>query len=125
MLGTLETPRYPELPQLSSWGDFPKTVYLQNFWLESAQIFASGQRRALNFAVNGFERLSKNGFTKIPSFLRNLIHFLCLIGQRDGKFVCFLRGMTFQASKTLIMSGIEREDIDLSHRRIRQSDNST
>ena len=29
----------------------------------SAQIFASGQRRALNFAVNDFERLSKNEFT--------------------------------------------------------------
>ena len=35
----------------------------------SAQIFASGQQRALNFAIIGFERLSKNGFTKIPSFL--------------------------------------------------------
>ena len=92
---------------------------------KAAQIFASGQRRALNFAVNGFERLSKIGFTKNSSFLRNLIHFLCLIGQRDGKFVRSLRGMTLQSSKTFIMSDIKREDIDLSHRRIRKPDNLT
>ena len=81
----------------------------------AAQIFASGQRRALNCAVNDFERLSKNGFTKIPSFLRNLIHFLCLIGPRDGKSVWPPRGKTVQASKIHIMTGIGREDIDLSH----------
>ena len=91
----------------------------------SAQIFASGQRRALNFAVNDFERLSKNGFTKIPSILKNLIHFLCLIAQRDGKFVHSSQGRTFQTSKTYIMSGIGREDIDLSHQRIRKSNNLT
>ena len=97
----------------------------KNCLIQSAQIFASGQRRALNFAVNGFERLSKIGFTKNSSFLRNLIHFLRQFGQRDGKFVCSSREMTLQASKTNLMSDIKREDIDLSHRRIRKSDNLT